>query len=67
MIVPAVIGLAVVEIAWALLLAAPDVKARLFASGVEVRTSTPEEFDAYTRAEMQRWSKVVRQSRASVD
>jgi len=45
----------------------PDVRERLVKQGFDVIGSTPEEFDAYLRAELQRWSKVVKESRASVD
>jgi tripartite-type tricarboxylate transporter receptor subunit TctC len=45
----------------------PDVKKRLFASGVEIRTSTPEEFAHYIESEMQKWAKVVKASGAKVD
>ena len=45
----------------------PDVKKRLFASGVEVRTSTPEEFARFIESEMQKWAKVVKASGARVD
>jgi tripartite-type tricarboxylate transporter receptor subunit TctC len=46
---------------------APEVKSRLFASGVEVRTSTPEEFARLIESEMQKWEKVVKASGAKVD
>jgi tripartite-type tricarboxylate transporter receptor subunit TctC len=45
----------------------PDVRERLIKQGFDVIGSSPEEFDAYLRAELQRWSKVVKESRASVD
>ena len=45
----------------------PDVKKRLFASGVEIRTSTPDEFARYIESEMQKWAKVVKASGARVD
>ena len=45
----------------------PEVRERLVKQGFDIIGSTPEEFDAYLRAELQRWSKVVRESRASVD
>jgi tripartite-type tricarboxylate transporter receptor subunit TctC len=44
-----------------------EVKNRLFASGVEVRTSTPEEFARLIESEMQKWAKVVKASGARVD
>jgi len=48
-------------------LGTPEVKTRLFASGVEVRTSTPEEFARFIESEMQKWAKVVKASGARVD
>src|SRR5258706_1825632 len=45
----------------------PEVRERLIKQGFDVIGSTPEEFDVYLRAELQRWSKVVKESRASVD
>ena len=44
-----------------------EVKDRLFASGVEVRTSTPEEFARMIESEMLKWAKVVKTSGAKVD
>jgi len=46
---------------------AQEVKDRLFASGVEVRTSTPQEFTALIESEIQKWAKVVKASGAKVD
>jgi len=48
-------------------LATPEVKDRLFAAGVEVRTSTPQEFARLINAEIRKWAKVVRASGARVD
>jgi len=45
----------------------PEVRERLVKQGFDIVGSTPEEFDAYLRAELQRWSKVVKEARASVD
>ena len=45
----------------------PEVKARLAAQGAEALPSTPEELGRYTRAEMQRWQVVIRQSGARAD
>ena len=39
---------------------APDVKQILFSSGMEVRTSTPEEFGAYMKSEFEKWAKVIK-------
>jgi tripartite-type tricarboxylate transporter receptor subunit TctC len=44
-----------------------EVKKRLFNAGVEIRTSTPEEFARYIASEMQKWDKVVKASGAKVD
>jgi tripartite-type tricarboxylate transporter receptor subunit TctC len=44
-----------------------EVRERLIAQGFDIIGSTPQEFDAFLRAEMQRWSKVVKESRATVD
>jgi tripartite-type tricarboxylate transporter receptor subunit TctC len=41
-----------------------DVKNRLFASGVEVRTSTPDEFARLIESELRKWAKVVKDSGA---
>jgi tripartite-type tricarboxylate transporter receptor subunit TctC len=46
---------------------APDVRDRLAAQGAEALTSTPEELGRYTRAEMQRWQRVIRESGARAD
>ena len=45
----------------------PEVRERLVKQGFDIVGSTPEEFDTYLRAELQRWAKVVKESRASVD
>jgi tripartite-type tricarboxylate transporter receptor subunit TctC len=45
----------------------PEVKGRLFASGVEVRSSTPEELARLIESEMQKWAKVVKTAGAKVD
>ena len=45
----------------------PEVRERLTAQGFDIVASTPSDFDAFVRAEMQRWSKVVKESRATVD
>ena len=48
-------------------LATQEVRDRLFASGVEVRTSTPEEFARLIESEIVKWAKVVKDSGAKVD
>jgi tripartite-type tricarboxylate transporter receptor subunit TctC len=45
----------------------PDVKKRMFNAGVEIRTSTPQEFSRYIGAEITKWAKVVKASGARVD
>jgi tripartite-type tricarboxylate transporter receptor subunit TctC len=42
------------------IMAAPDVRARFPALGLEQVSSTPEEFGAYIKAEIARWGKVIR-------
>ena len=44
-----------------------EVKDRLFASGVEVRTSSPAELTRFIETEMVKWEKVVKASGAKVD
>ena len=39
---------------------APDVAQILLAQGLEVRTSTPQEFGSYMRAEYDKWAKVIK-------
>ena len=48
-------------------LAAPDVREKLLAQGAEPVGSTPEEFRAYIRAEIDKWGRVIRASGARVD
>ena len=47
--------------------ALPHVKERLVALGTEPVTTTPDEFGAYIRAEIQKWSKVIKDSGAKVE
>src|SRR5262245_36769713 len=44
-----------------------ELKDRLFASGVEIRTSSPADFTRFIESEMVKWEKVVRISGAKVD
>jgi tripartite-type tricarboxylate transporter receptor subunit TctC len=39
----------------------PETRQRLAVEGTEVRTGTPEEFDAYFRAEVDKWAKVIKE------
>ncbi len=47
--------------------AMPDVKEKILATGNEPWWSTPEEFGAFVRAEIPKWGKVVKESGASAD
>lgn len=38
----------------------PDVKEKFFNTGIEVVASTPEQFAAFMRADMERWGKVIK-------
>ena len=48
-------------------LGAPDIKERLARSGNEHVMSTPEEFVAFLRGEIAKWSKVVRDAKIKVE
>jgi len=48
-------------------LAAPDVRQKFAEQSVEISGSTPEQFDAFVRAEIAKWSKVVKASGARPD
>ena len=45
----------------------PDVKQWLHASAYEPRTSTPEEYAAFTRREVEKWAKVIKAAGVRVD
>jgi len=47
--------------------ALPDVKERLFNTGFEVVTSSPEQFGEFTRTEIQKWGKLVKAAGLKVD
>ena len=49
------------------LLNSPEVKDRFAKQGVEVRTSTPEQFGEFLRAEVARWAKVVQDANIKAD
>ena len=49
------------------LLKLPEVKERLDSAGFEVLVSTPEEYAAFTRNEIEKWAKVVKASGARAD
>ena len=48
-------------------LAAPDARKLMSSAGVDVATSTPEEFGALLQRELDRWGKVVRETGATVN
>jgi tripartite-type tricarboxylate transporter receptor subunit TctC len=48
-------------------LALPHIKERLAALGTEPANTTPAEFGAYIRTEIQKWGKVIKESGAKVD
>jgi tripartite-type tricarboxylate transporter receptor subunit TctC len=48
-------------------LATPDVQARLANDGIEPVASTPEQFSAFVRDEMAKWSAVVRDAGIRAD
>jgi tripartite-type tricarboxylate transporter receptor subunit TctC len=48
-------------------LAAPDMHQRFVAQGVDLQSSTPEQFGALIKSEILKWRKVVRESGAKVD
>jgi tripartite-type tricarboxylate transporter receptor subunit TctC len=45
----------------------PEVRDRLSGEGAEVAASTPEQFTAYIKSEMGKWSRVVKMSGAHAD
>lgn len=45
----------------------PDLRQRLASQGAEPLTSTPAEFSAYLRSEIDKWAKVVKASGMKVD
>ena len=49
------------------ILQSPDVKARFLKQGVEVQTSTPEQFDKFVKAEVARWAKVIKDAGIRAD
>ena len=48
-------------------LAMPEVREKFAVQGAEAASSTPEEFRAYIRAEIEKWGRVIRQSGARFD
>ncbi len=49
------------------ILSTPEARKLMASAGVEVATSTPEEFGALIRSELDRWGKVVRETGATVN
>jgi tripartite-type tricarboxylate transporter receptor subunit TctC len=45
----------------------PDVRERLIASGVDPAGSTPDEYGAYVRSEVEKWAKVIKATGAKAD
>jgi tripartite-type tricarboxylate transporter receptor subunit TctC len=45
----------------------PELKEKLAATGTEPRTSTPEEFAAYIKSEIAKWSEVIRKAGVKAD
>jgi tripartite-type tricarboxylate transporter receptor subunit TctC len=48
-------------------LAAPDLRERFAAGGIEAQTSTPEQFASFARAETARYAKVIKDANISID
>ena len=49
------------------ILQSADVKERFFKQGVDVQTSTPEQFDAFVKSEVGRWAKVIKDAGIRAD
>jgi len=49
------------------ILQSPEVKERFFKQGVDVQTSTPEQFDTFVRSEVGRWAKVIKEAGIRAD
>jgi tripartite-type tricarboxylate transporter receptor subunit TctC len=49
------------------LLKLPEVRNRLLGLGVEIHGSTPEEFDAFARVEIEKWAKVIKAANVRID
>jgi tripartite-type tricarboxylate transporter receptor subunit TctC len=48
-------------------LASPDMHERFVSQGIDLQSSTPEQFAALIKSEIVKWRKVVRESGAKVD
>jgi tripartite-type tricarboxylate transporter receptor subunit TctC len=62
---PAIVKLLNTEIQG--MLQTEDVRAKLLTQGLEIAGSTPEEFRAITKAELDRWTRVIREARITVN
>jgi tripartite-type tricarboxylate transporter receptor subunit TctC len=49
------------------ILQSADVKERFFKQGVDVQTSSPEQFDAFVKSEVGRWAKVIKEAGIRAD
>jgi tripartite-type tricarboxylate transporter receptor subunit TctC len=49
------------------ILSTPEAEKLMASAGVDVATSTPDEFAALMRSELDRWGKVVRETGATVN
>jgi tripartite-type tricarboxylate transporter receptor subunit TctC len=49
------------------ILQSPEVKERFLKQGVDVQTSTPDQFDAFVRSEVARWAKVIKDAGIRAD
>jgi len=49
------------------ILQSADVKERFFKQGVDVQTSSPEQFDAFVKSEVARWAKVIKEAGIRAD
>lgn len=46
---------------------APEIRTKLVSMGVEIETSTPEEFGAFIEAEIRKWARVIKESGIKVE
>ena len=49
------------------LIATPDMRGKLIEQGADPMSETPEEFGAYVKSELARWTKVVRDTGARIE